>query len=171
MELAKYVTQFTKKNLPSVRVGDTVKIHYKITEGGKTRIQIYEGLVIALKHGRGLDGSIKVRKISGGVGVERTFPLHSPLISKFEKVKSLKTKHAKMYFVRDIVSKKKRRSGNEVADYGMWEEELTEEELKKIEEDKAIVAEKKKAEKAKKQAELDAKFNNAVASHEQSEEK
>jgi len=170
MDLTKYIVKFQKKNIPDIRVGDTVKIHYKITESGKTRIQIFEGLVIAQKHGKGLDGTIKVRKISGGIGVERTFPLHSPLISKFEKVKSLKVKRAKLYFVRDLVGKKRRRRGTEISDYGMWEEALTEEELGKIEADKAVVAEKKKAEKAKKQAELDAKFNSAVASHEIKEE-
>jgi len=171
MNLTEYTTKYTKKNLPVIRVGDTVKIHYKITEAGKTRIQIFEGLVIALKHGKGLDGTIKVRKIADGVGVERTFPLHSPLISKFEKVKSLVVKRAKLYFVRDLLGKKRKRKGTEISDYGMWEEELTEEELKKIEEEKAAAAAKKAEAKAKKQAELDAKFKQAVASHEEAEKK
>lgn len=158
--------QFGKKKLPDIRPGDTVKVHFKITEGGKTRIQIFEGIVMAMKHGKGLDGTVKIRKISGGIGVERTFPLHSPLISKFEKVKSIKVKRAKLYFLRDLVGKKKKKK-TEIAEYGMWEEELTEEELKKIEEEKAQVAAKKAEVKMKKQAELDAKFQEAKAAHEQ----
>src|SRR3989304_5241249 len=89
--------QFTKKNIPEIRPGDTVRVHFKITESGKSRIQIFEGIVIALKHGKGLNGTLKIRRISSGVGVERTFPLHSPLITKFEKVKSRKVRQAKLY--------------------------------------------------------------------------
>jgi len=160
--------QFGKKKLPDIRPGDTVRVHFKITEAGKTRIQIFEGIVMAMKHGKGLDGSIKIRKISGGIGVERTFPLHSPLISKFEKVKSIKVKRAKLYFLRDLVGKKKKKK-TEIAEYGMWEEDLTEEELAKMEEEKAQVAAKKAEAKAKKQAELDEKFSEAQAAHEQTE--
>ncbi len=171
MNTTLFSQQFGKKKIPDIRPGDTVKIHFKITEGGKTRIQIFEGLCIALKHGKGLDGTIKLRKISGGIGVERTFPLHSPLISKFEKVKSIPVRKAKLYFVRDLVGKKKTKKGAEIKEYGMWEEELTEEELAKIEEEKAQAAAKKKEEKEKYQAELDEKFQQAKAAHEETEAK
>lgn len=162
-------SKFGKKKIPDIRPGDTVRISFKIIEAGKTRIQAFEGLCIAFKHGKGLDGTIKLRKISGGIGVERTFPLHSPLISKFEKVKSTPVRQAKLYFVRDLVGKKKSQKGAEIKEYGMWEEELTEEELAKIEEEKAQAAAKKAEEKAKKQAELEEKFQQAKAAHEETE--
>lgn len=170
MNTQELTQQFGKKKLPDIRPGDTVRVHFKITEGGKTRIQVFEGIVMAMKHGKGLDGSVKVRKISGGIGVERTFPLHSPLISKFEKVKSVKVRQAKLYFLRDLVGKKKKRK-TEIAEYGMWEEDLTEAELAKMEEEKVAAAAKKAEAKAKKQAELDAKFEKAKQSHEEAEAK
>lgn len=166
--------QFGKKTVPDIRTGDTVRIYYKITEGGKTRIQIFEGLVISQKHGKTMDGSIKVRKISDGVGVERTFPIHSPLITKFEKIKSIKVRRSKLYFTREMLGKKRAKKGQELKDYQMWEEALSEEELQKIEEEKAKAAAEKQAKKAEKEKELKAKFEQAVASHnteEKSEEK
>lgn len=165
LEISDLTKQFTKKNIPDIRSGDTIRVSYKITEGNKTRIQAFEGLCIALKHGRGLDGSIKIRKISGGLGVERTFPLHSPLIVKFEKVKSSRTRKAKLYFVRDLTVKQRRQKTNETKDYGMWEESASEEELAKIEAEKAKEAEAKAAEKAKKEEELEEKFEQAVEAH------
>lgn len=164
MNTQELVKKYGKQNLPDVRPGDTVKVHFKITEGSKTRIQIFEGVVIAMKHGKGLDGSIKLRKISGGIGVERTFPLHSPLITKFEKVKSFKVRQSKLYFLRDLVGKKGRRR-TETKDDKMWEEALGEEEIAKIEEEKTAAAAVKAEAKAKKEAELKAKFDQAVASH------
>jgi large subunit ribosomal protein L19 len=164
METTNLIKKFGKQNVPDIRPGDTVKVSFKITEAGKTRIQIFEGIVIALKHGKGLDGTVKIRKIASGVGVERTFPLHSPLISKFEKVKSVDVRQSKLYFLRDLVGKKKKKK-IEKKDYELWEESLSEEELAKIEEDKAKVAEEKQAKKAKQKAELDKKFEQAVASH------
>lgn len=89
-----------KTNIPDIRVGETVRVHYKIREGNKERIQIFEGLVIAVKRGRTLQGSFTVRKVASGVGVERTFPLHSPHIAKIERTKSGKVRQSKLYFVR-----------------------------------------------------------------------
>jgi large subunit ribosomal protein L19 len=81
--------KYGKNNAPALRAGDTVKIHQKIKEGDKERVQIFEGLVIAVKHGKGLDGTFTVRKVAtGGVGVERTYPLHSPMILKVERTKT-----------------------------------------------------------------------------------
>lgn len=169
METKNLIKKFGKQNIPSVRPGDTVKVYFKITEGSKTRIQVFEGICIALKHGRGLDGSMKLRKISAGVGVERTFPLHSPLISKFEKVKSIDVRRAKLYFLRDLVGKKKKKRA-ETKSYELWEEALSEEELAKIEADKVKVAEEKAVKKAKQEEELKAKFDQAVAAHKEVEE-
>ena len=168
MLLQDITKQFGKKNIPEVNPGDTVRVHFKITEGAKTRIQIFEGICLARKHGNSLDGSFTLRKISGGVGVERTFPIHSPLIAKIEKVKSRKVRRAKLYFVRDLVGKKAKRS-KETKDFKMWEEATSEEELARIEEEKKIAAEKKQAQKAEKEEELEKKFEQAAAAHKEAE--
>lgn len=93
-----------KKDLPEFRPGDTVKVHAKVREGGKERIQLFEGLVIGCRRG-GIGESILVRKISNGVGVERSFPLHSPLIAKFEVVRHGKVRRAKLYYIREKIGK------------------------------------------------------------------
>lgn len=158
--------QYGKKNIPDIRPGDTVRISFKITEGGKTRLQSYEGICIAKKHGNSLDGSFTLRKISGGIGVERTFPLHSPLITKIEKIKSRKTHRAKLYFIRDLVGKKAKKA-RELKDYKMWEEAISEEEIAQIEEEKHQAALKKEAAKEKEKVELEKKFEAAAAAHEE----
>lgn len=89
-----------KNNVADVRVGDTVRVHYKIREGNKERVQIFEGLVIGTNSGTSLQGSFVVRKVVTGVGVERTFPLHSPWIIKIERTKTGKVRRAKLGFVR-----------------------------------------------------------------------
>lgn len=83
-----------------IRPGQTVRVHQKIKEGGKERLQVFEGLVIAHKHGAGQNATFTVRKISEGIGVERIFPLHSPLIAKLELVRTSKVRRSKLYFVR-----------------------------------------------------------------------
>ena len=88
------------RELPEFKVGNTVKVHNRIKEGGKERIQIFEGLVIAKKGGTGVNGTFIVRKIASGVGVERIFPLHSPNIAKLEIVKAPVVTQAKLYYVR-----------------------------------------------------------------------
>ncbi len=92
-----------------VRPGDVVRVHLKITEKGKTRIQIFEGLVLARKHGRENGGTITVRKVSNGVGVERVFPLYSPMIDMIEVVKRSRVRQAKLYYLRDKVAREVRR--------------------------------------------------------------
>lgn len=100
------LNKYGKKNPPVLKAGDTVRVHQKVVEGDKTRVQIFEGLVIAVKHGMGLDGSFTVRKIAvGGVGVERTYPLHSPNIVKVERVKTAEVSRAKLYYMRDRLGK------------------------------------------------------------------
>ena len=93
-----------KKEIPQVKVGDTVRVHNRIVEGTKSRIQIYEGTVIA-KRGGGISETFTVRRISYGVGVEKTFPLHSPNVEKVETIRRGKVRRAKLYYLRDRVGK------------------------------------------------------------------
>jgi large subunit ribosomal protein L19 len=89
---------------PDMRSGDTVRVHVKVREGDKERIQVFEGSVIALHRG-GARATFTVRKVSFGQGVERIFPLHSPTIDKIEVVRSAKVRRAKLYFLRDLKGK------------------------------------------------------------------
>ena len=93
----------------SLKAGDIVRVHQKIVEGDKSRIQIFEGLMIARKHGNEAGGTMTVRKVIDGVGVERIFPFYSPNIDKIEVVRSSKTRRAKLYNVRDKAAKEIRR--------------------------------------------------------------
>lgn len=93
-----------KETLPQFNVGDTVRVGVKIKEGDKERIQGYEGVVIARRNG-GIRESFTVRKISNGVGVERTFPLHSPLVAGVEVVRKGSPRRAKLYYVRELTGK------------------------------------------------------------------
>jgi large subunit ribosomal protein L19 len=98
--------KYGKQNPPLVKAGDTVRVHQKIKEGEKERIQIFEGLVIAVKHGRSLDATFTVRKIAaGGVGVERTYPLHSPNVVKVERTKTASVSRGKLYYMRERMGK------------------------------------------------------------------
>ncbi len=93
-----------KDNIPEFNIGDTVKVYYKIKEGNKERIQGYEGVVIARRNGS-IRESFTVRHMSFGVGVERTFPLHSPKIDKVEVLKKGKIRRAKLFYLRDLTGK------------------------------------------------------------------
>ena len=93
-----------KTDLPVFNVGDTVKVGYKIIEGGKERIQNFEGIVIARKNG-GIQETFTVRHISYGVGVEKTYPLHSPKIASITVVRTGKVRRAKLYYLRDLTGK------------------------------------------------------------------
>lgn len=93
-----------KENAPVVNVGDTVKVHVKIKEGEKYRIQIFEGTVIAKKHG-GINETFTVRRVAHGCGIERVFPVHSPVVDKVELVRSGKVRRSKLYYLRDRVGK------------------------------------------------------------------
>lgn len=92
-----------------IKSGDTVRVFSKIQEKGKTRLQAFEGLVLARKHGSEMGSTITVRKISNGVGVERIFPLHSPSIDRIEIVKRAKARRSKLYFLKDKTSKEVRK--------------------------------------------------------------
>ena len=144
------LNKYMKKNIPDIRSGDTVRVHIIVKEGGKERVQIFEGLVIAVKHGKTLDGTFTVRKESFGIGVERVFPLHSPRIIKIERVKQSKVRRSKLYYMREL-SGKSARLKEVNRDHKVWEESAAEEELEKIAAEKATEAAKHEA--AKKAAE------------------
>lgn len=111
-----------KDNLPGIRPGDTVRIYQKTEEKGKEKSQIFQGLVIARKHGKGISSTITVRKIISGVGVERIFPLHSPFIEKIEIVKRSKVRRAKLYHLREAKGKRGKLKKKELAEAIVWEE-------------------------------------------------
>lgn len=105
MDLIKALTnEQLKENVPVINVGDTVKIYNKIKEGTRERVQLFEGTVIA-KNGGGISETFTVRRISYGIGVEKTFPVHSPNVEKVEIVRSGKVRRAKLYYLRDKVGK------------------------------------------------------------------
>jgi len=92
-----------------LRAGDTVKVSQKIQEKGKTRLQVFEGLVLAVKHGKEAGATFTVRKVASGVGVEKIFPLYSPLVDKIEVTKRSKVRQSKLYHIRDKAAKEVRR--------------------------------------------------------------
>jgi len=102
MAIVKHIEASQIKTLPEFRTGYTVKVHQKVREGGKERVQIFEGLVIARKGGLGVNATFTVRKIASGVGVERIYPLHSPNVVKLEVVKAPIVRRSKLYYVRKL---------------------------------------------------------------------
>lgn len=105
MDLVKVLSeQQLKSDLPDLKIGDTVRVHAKIKEGARERIQVFEGIIIAMKHS-GINRTVTVRRISYGVGVEKTFPVHSPNVAKFEIVRRGKVRRAKLYYLRGRVGK------------------------------------------------------------------
>ncbi|MFN3411256.1 MAG: 50S ribosomal protein L19 [Exilispira sp.] len=105
--IEKITMEYTNKPIPAFRIGDTIRIHYKVVEGGKERIQPYEGVVIS-KKGNGISKNVTVRKISYGIGVERIFPVYSPRIDKIEIIKRGKVRRAKLYYLRERTGKSAR---------------------------------------------------------------
>ncbi|MGE5573710.1 MAG: 50S ribosomal protein L19 [Bacillota bacterium] len=93
-----------REDIPPFRPGDTVRVHVKVVEGGRERIQVFEGVVIA-RRGTQIRETFTVRKVSAGIGVERTFPLHSPRVGKIEVVREGKVRRAKLYYLRERVGK------------------------------------------------------------------
>lgn len=96
--------QSLRTDIPDFRPGDTVKVHVRVTEGGRERIQVFQGVVIA-RRGSGVRESFTVRKVSFGVGVERTFPVHTPSIKELEVVTRGRVRRAKLYYLRDRIGK------------------------------------------------------------------
>ena len=95
-----------KNDLPDIKSGDTVRVHQIIKEKDKERIQVFEGIVIAKKHGKGINATFTVRRISSDVSVERIFPLHSPIIKKIEIVQKGKVRRSKLYYLRERTGKR-----------------------------------------------------------------
>ena len=105
MDLVKALSeQYIKEDKPSVSIGDTVRVTVKVKEGNRERTQAFEGTVIAKKHG-GINETITVRRISYGVGVEKTFPIHSPNVVKVDVIRVAKVRRAKLYYLRGRVGK------------------------------------------------------------------
>lgn len=105
MDVLRSVTQeYMKSDIPAFNVGDTVKVHVKIKEGNRERIQIFEGFVLKRQNG-GIGETFTVRRIASGVGVEKTFPLHSPLVEKIEVVRHGKVRRARLHYMRQRIGK------------------------------------------------------------------
>ena len=105
MDLIKaFTNEQLKKEIPTIRIGDTIRVHNKIKEGSRERIQMFEGTVIA-KHGGGISETFTVRRVSYGCGVEKTFPIHSPNVEKVDVIRHGKVRRAKLYYLRDRVGK------------------------------------------------------------------
>lgn len=133
-----------------VTPGDTVRVHQKIQEKGKTRIQVFEGVVLATKHGAEPGATFTVRRTTGGVGVERIFPLFSPVIDRIEVVKRAKVRRSKLYHIRDKVSKEIRRQMRRAR--LVSETTLSEQDEAKRVEQEAKAAEEEAAQKAEEEA-------------------
>jgi large subunit ribosomal protein L19 len=104
IELLELEKEYLRADIPDFRPGDTVRVHVKVREGSKERIQVFQGVVIA-RRGGGTRESFTVRKISGSIGVERIFPLHSPTIEQIEVVRRGKVRRAKLYYLRKLRGK------------------------------------------------------------------
>ena len=102
--LTKFIQKNRRTDIPSYRPGDTLRVHVKIKEGDKERLQVFEGVVIAL-HNTGMGETITVRKVSFGQGVERIFPIHSKVVDKVDLVRSAKVRRAKLYYLRSLRGK------------------------------------------------------------------
>lgn len=121
--LEKFKISQMKQNLPELRPGDTVKVFIKIIgEKGEAKTQIFEGLIIARKHGKGLSSTITVRKIVSGIGVEKIFPVHSPVVEKIEIIKRGRVRRAKLYYIREAKGRKARLKRKEFSPELMVEE-------------------------------------------------
>lgn len=142
--------KYQKENLPEIKSGDTVAVHLKIKEKDKTRIQVFEGIVIKRRGGNGLSGTFTVRKIGAdGIGVERTFFLHSPVVAKIKIIKKGKVKRSQLYYLRQRhIKQLKLKEKKEYRGILEWEEEKTKSILEKTEnkEKEKEIKEEKEAE-------------------------
>lgn len=137
-----------KKNFPELQAGDRVRVHQKIKEGSKERVQVFEGIVLKTQNGNGINGTFTVRRITLGVGVEKTFPLHLPSIVKIEKIRSAKVRQAKIFYIRDLIGKRANRLKKEKDDKAVWED-VVEEKVEKDPEEEKIDQEIAEAESEK----------------------
>jgi len=159
-----FQSRHIKKSIPALRTGDIVRVHEKIKEGKKERIQIFEGIVISIHGGRGLDATFTARKMSFSIGVEKTFPLHMPTIVKIETVKRLRNKRSKLYYLRNLTNKQIGRK-SELSKFVVWNDAKASEEEEKLKLEKETAAKVKLEAKQKEQEELDKKFTQAKDAH------
>ncbi len=134
------------KKVPEIKTGYTIRVHQKIREGNKERVQIFEGLVIKVGHGEGIEKTITVRKIVQGIGVEKVFPIHSANITKVEVKKKAKVRRSKLYYMRERSGKSARLQERHVTDQERAEEEAK---MEAMVQEAVKADEKKKAEEAK----------------------
>lgn len=118
-----------------IRPGDTVRVHQKIEEKGKTRIQMFEGTVLAVKHGKTAGASFTVRRITSGVGVEKIFPLYSPMIEKIEIIRRSRMRRAKLYHIREKAAREIRRAMRNIKDVFETDEVTEEVEVPEVKEE------------------------------------
>jgi large subunit ribosomal protein L19 len=155
-----------RKNL-GIKAGDTVRVHQKIEDKGKYRVQIFEGLVLVRKHGNEPGATFTVRKVVDGIGVEKIFPLYSPLIDKIEIIRRSKVRRAKLYYIREKVAREIKRQMRRMrlmdasTESGIEAAARAEETLRQAEEEEAKRAEEAKV--AAEKAEVEAKEAEVVA--------
>jgi len=170
--IAQAQAKHLKKNIPQLRAGDVVRVHQKISEGGKERIQIFEGIVLRVRGGKGMDGTFTVRRVSGGIGIERVFPLHLPSITKVVKIKHINIRQSRPYYLRDLTSRQiKKKARGELRDLVTWEDTEAEDEAEKIKVAQEAEAKAREEEAKKKEAEAEAKVAAAKSKHEQDTDK
>lgn len=156
-----------RKKVPIVRTGDRVRVHQKVREGSKERVQVFEGLVIKTAGGRGINGSFTVRRIASGVGVEKSFPLHLPTLIKVERLKSAKVSQARIYYVRGLIGKSARRMKGEKDNVKVWEDVVAEKESAPVEIPQAELDAMKAAEHAEEKSEKEDEASAAEASRDE----
>lgn len=139
-----------------IRPGDTVRVHQKVVEKGKTRLQTFEGLVLAVKHGNEAGGTFTVRATMSGIGVEKIFPLYSPIIEKIEIVRRSKVRRAKLYFIREKVAREVRRQLRNMRMVNISTDDFKEEEKPAEPEAPEAVAEETVTNEAEETAEAEA---------------
>ncbi len=155
-----------RKQTPlALRSGDVVRVWQKIVEGDKERLGQFEGIVLKVRGDRGTSGSFTVRRVIGGIGIERVFPLHSPTIVKVEKLRTLRTRQSRLYYLRNLTDKQIRRR-TELTDYVMFEDTAAKEEEEKIKAEHEAEAKAREAEKVAEEAEAEAQVAAAKARHE-----
>ncbi|HUC87950.1 MAG TPA: 50S ribosomal protein L19 [Candidatus Binatia bacterium] len=167
--IQKIENQYKKAQVVDVKSGDTVKVHQKIREGSKQRVQIFQGLVIRTDRKGSHTSRITVRRIASGIGVEKSFLLHSPLILKVEVTKRSKVRRNYLTYMRKLTGKSARLTGVDF-DRNMVNtvrDEAAEAEEEKLHEETAKAAEAEAAKKAEEEAKVEAKADAAIAAHEQ----
>lgn len=157
----KATSKYIKSNAPKLRAGYVVRVSEKITEGNRERIQVFEGLVLSVKHGTGVNGTFTVRKIAQGrIGVERTFPLHMPFLEKIEVLKQEKVRRSKLYFVREQINKKTKKRKTKEKNVIFEMSALPEVEEDKVEKEETTTEEARKDEEILENKDLDNKEEN-----------